>query len=156
MQIILQKNDSFLSKVIRFFCRGPYSHAALLLPDGKVWQCLPLAKVEQFDTIYHAFGHGDILDIYDVETTPEQDAIIAEFLSRQEGKGYDYWSLTGFVLYSTEKARKSYGKWFCSELVFATFKKVEIYLLKNIPAWEISPTDIYKSPVPKFSTRIVI
>ena len=48
--------------------------------------------------------------------------------------------MIGFVVYANAKGRKKYGKWFCSELVFAAFKKAGINLMDRTDAWLLSPT----------------
>jgi uncharacterized protein YycO len=88
-----------------------------------------------------------IVDVFEVNTTSEQDEIIKDFLTRQIGKKYDYLALIGFVLHTTKESRKQLSRWICSELVFAAFQKANINLLDRIDAWKVSPTILSYSTI---------
>ena len=156
MQIALQQNNRILSKTIRFCTRGKYSHAAIVFNDGTVIETRPFRNVREYKNLAEANCKGEIIDLFDVDASPSQERIVRKFLRNQIGKKYDYWSVFGFVFHTTEESRKSHGKWFCSELVFASVKKAGITLLQNIPAWEIPPTFLSYSSEIKFDKQIIL
>lgn len=150
MQILLQRNNKIISKLIRRCTRGRYSHAAVLLRDGRVVEARPFSRVKIYPTIIRASSNGDTVDYYDVELTEAQEKIIEDFLIKQEGKKYDYWDILGFVLFTKHETRKGRGKWFCGEIIFAAFFKGGIRLLNNIQAFMVSPEILGYSPLLKF------
>lgn len=154
MKIALYKGTSTVSKSILFFSRGGYSHAAIVLNDGSVIEAKEFHGVQKRKSITDAIPPKYIIDIYELPTTPEQDEAVKNFLEKQLGKGYDYWSVIGFVVYASKEARKSYGRWFCSELVFATMEKIGIQLLERVGAWKVSPTILSYNTAMKFVERI--
>ena len=139
MKIALYLGSDFVDKTILFFSRGGYTHAAIILPDDTVIEAYPFRGIRKRKNLTDQMGDAKV-EIYEVVTTPEQDAIIVDFLNKQIGKGYDYWNIFGFVLHTTHEGRTSQGKWFCSELVFAAFQEAGINLLARVEAWMVSPT----------------
>jgi uncharacterized protein YycO len=153
MKIAFYKGTGWISKSILHVSRGGYSHAAVQLADGSIIEaharrgvCTRKSLLDQVDTETQVV-------VFDVETTPEQDVIITDFLKSQIGKGYDYWNIVGFVTHATKEGRKGYDRWFCSELVFAAFQKAGINLLERVEAWKVSPTILSYSPLLKTGTR---
>lgn len=139
MKIALYLGSSFVDKTILFFSRGGYTHAAVIMPDNSVIEAYPFRKVRKRASLTDQMNDSKV-EVYEVLTTPEQDAVVIDFLHKQIGKGYDYWNILGFVFHTTHEGRISTGRWFCSELVFATFKKANINLLERVEAWKVSPT----------------
>jgi len=156
MKIAFYKGTSWFSKAIMRISRGGYSHAAVQLNDGTIVEagvkngvCLRKSLLDDVDI-------NTTVDVFDVQTTPEEDEIICDFLIRQMGKGYDFWNIIGFVLYSSKEGRKGYDRWFCSELVVAAFRQAGINLLTRVDAWKISPTILSYSPLLKSGQRMQI
>lgn len=139
MKIALYKGTGLIEKAILWFCRGGYSHAAIVLNDGSIVEAYPFKGVRHRKCIEDQMKKC-IVDVYEIPTTLEQDEIIENFLSLQIGKKYDWIAILGFVLHKTKTGRKQYAKWICSELVFATLRKANVLLLERIEAWEVSPT----------------
>ena len=156
MKIALYKGTGFVYSIIKFVTRGEYVHSSIVYDNGKVLEAKPFTKVALMNSLSEGNKKGMVIEVYDVPTTPKQEAIITEFLTRQLGKSYDYLSLIGFVTHTTEQQRKTWGKWFCSELCFAAFRKGGIDLLKRIPAWEISPSDLSYSPIISLEKIIIV
>src|SRR5690606_21875536 len=67
------------------------------------------------------------------------------FLEKQTGKSYDYRMVFRFIT-RLQETRKSRGKWFCSELVFAALQQCGIDLLSRTEPWEVSPGLLARSP----------
>lgn len=156
MKIALFKSNGFFYNFIKFFTKGEYTHAGIFLTNGKVAEVKPFHKVAIEPDIYYKNKSGTILELYDVEITSEQETIIMDFITKQLGKSYDYWTILGFVFYKTKEGRKSYGRWFCSELVFAAFEKAGINLLERTNAWNVSPVMISYSNKISLNRIIII
>lgn len=154
MKIAMYKGSSVESKLILYFSRGGYSHSAVILNDGSIIEAIEFHGVRRRASVTDELTADYIIDIFDVKTTKKQDKIIKRFLLKQIDKGYDYWSVIGFVVYDSEEGRCSYGKWFCSELVFAAFKKAGINLLERVVAWKVSPTILSYNTKMNFKERI--
>jgi uncharacterized protein YycO len=63
----------------------------------------------------------------------------------QNGKGYDFSAITGMAV---NRNWRDETRWFCSELIAASFEKVGAPLLSNrpsSPAWRITPRDLLLS-----------
>ncbi len=143
--IRLYKNqDSWISRVIRWQTRGIYSHVGISI-DGIIHEAREFKGViqraaEKYD--------GRYFDDYKINITLEQELELEKFLRRQLGKPYDYTMVLRFITRQQE-SRKSTGRWFCSELVFAAFQKVGINLLERCEPWEVSPVLLSLSPMLK-------
>lgn len=148
MQILLYKGRGLLSRMVRFQTRSEYSHAAILLDDKVVEATyvkgVAAVSVEKFKCQ---------VDVFEVATTIGQDQKIKSFLVSQFGKFYD---LTMCVRFFTRRqaTRKTKGRWFCSELVFAAFQAAGIELFKHIEPWEVSPGLLARSPLLRYSRTI--
>lgn len=144
MIIALHRGKSLVGRLIRWQSRGPYSHAAIVLHDGEVYESREFIGV-------HSLPHtpvvkGERVDFYEVFTTPVQDDIIVSFLKSQLGKQYDYLAIARFI---TREAMPHWDKkkWFCSELVFYAFQQAGINLLDRIEPWAVSPNQLSTSPL---------
>jgi len=147
MRIALTRGNHIVSRLIRRFTRGQYSHAAMILKDDSVIESVSKG-VCKFPKLQ--LGKNETANIYWVETTKEQEKIIEEFLHKQVGKKFDNWMIFGFILFTGKERRKSRKRWFCSELVFAAFEKAGINLLERTEPWLISPTMLSYSPKLKY------
>ena len=155
MQIALFKSRSKIGKVIRYYTRSPYSHCAMVFDDGSIIEAREFKGVRRVKSLLEDMDEGQEVDLFDFEATPEQQAIIKDFLEKQIGKDYDYWMVVvGFVLKTTRENRKHSGKWFCSELLFAACEKANFLLLKNIEPWKVAPAMISWSPLLTFNSKV--
>jgi len=147
MDILLFKNESFLGKIIRFFTRGKYSHAAVRLDSGEIYEAVTKEGVRKLMGIKYIEGKNKI-DVYtlNVPLNKINELNMRDFLDKQIGKKYDYWMVLGFVIKSTRQGRKSRNRWYCSELCAAALEKAGIQLLITQP-WKISPEMISYSPM---------
>ena len=150
MKIVFYKGNSFVDKCILFFSRGGYSHCSIILDDDSRIEAKPFTRVHKCNSIVDGINSKCHIDVFNVETTEEQYIIIKDFLTKQIGKKYDYLSILGFVLYTSENGRKAYRHWICSELVFVAFKQAGINLLDRVDAWKVSPTILSYNSKMKF------
>jgi uncharacterized protein YycO len=142
MKVLLFKGKGVISRSIRWQTDGVYSHAAILLDDGK--------------TIVEAWHTGTgvrkkilkdwtNIDVYEIPCITQAQKVKVElFLNSQLGKGYDYWGILRFL---TRRDRNNPEKWFCSELVVAALWQAGIELFAPfVPAYKVSPELISYSP----------
>ena len=139
MQVVFFKPSGIIDNLICFFSRGKYSHCAIILDDNSIIEAVPFSPVRHLTNFNFPREKTQEIDIYDINTLYYEDEIVVEFLKRQIGKPYDYWSVFGITWNASNNGRKKFGKWFCSELVFAAFKKVNINLLERIESWKTTP-----------------
>lgn len=147
--IALYKNSSLVSRAIRFFTWSEYSHASYVRDDGSIevesWQ---RGGVQMHGRPGEAHP-GATIDFFHVAVTPEQTRQVEEFLFSQVGKAYDFHGVAHFVSRHAPHARDQ-ERWFCSELVFASYAAAGIELLSRIPAWKVSPALLSCSPLLEF------
>ena len=139
MYLYFFRNHSLLNNTINFFTRGKYSHVSILSSNGYFYEAdikYGVRKVKKED--YLVENKNSLFDIKKLTASEWQESQIIEFLEKQVGKKYDIAMVIGFVIHSTRESRKSYGKWFCSELLVAGIEKGGIKLFNTEP-WKISP-----------------
>jgi uncharacterized protein YycO len=144
MRIALFRSGSWVSRGIRWFTRGTYSHAALVTDAGTVWESRERTKtwkggVRKLASLAEAADPGDVVHVFEVETSAEEDAEILKFAQSQEGHGYDYWGLVRFLDRRSDEADEKAGTWFCSEFVHAAFRAAGIELFERTFDWEVAP-----------------
>jgi uncharacterized protein YycO len=141
--IRLYKNQNgLISSAIRWQTRGIYSHSAIIV-DGVLYEA------SEFKGVHNKIAdkrNDRYFDDYQIILSEQQEEDLIRFLDRQLGKPYDYTMVLRFITRQQED-RKSVGKWFCSELVFAAVQKVGVNLLNNVEPWEISPVLLSFSPL---------
>jgi hypothetical protein len=139
---------------------GGYSHAAIIVhrPDEKPYivEAIEGKGVVKALVEDREVGKKEEVDIYACPMSIKQENILIEFLDKQVGKKYDWRMVIRFVPLLIDltpwwanrresQKRKSMGKWFCSELVFAAIAKAGIPLFKLTEPWEVSPNMLSKS-----------
>ena len=142
MRVLLFRGTGIISRLILWQTRGKYSHAAIF-HNGELWEAREFKGVQKLKGL--ELKPGETVDHYDVRATKEQAHKILSFLEKQLNKKYDYRMVARFITRQQE-SRKTTGKWFCSELVFAAFQKAGISLLERTEPWEVSPKLLCRSP----------
>lgn len=137
--ILLFRGQGVISALIRWQTRGAVSHAAILLPDGRVleaWQGdgVRIKTLESWKDV----------EAYEIEGATElQWADAIQFAELQVGRGYDY---LGIIRFISRKYLPENDRWFCSELVYKAFEVAGIKLFERINASEVSPGLLRVSP----------
>ena len=138
--LLLFRGRGIISTLIRWQTRGAYSHAALLLRDGRIiesWQGdgVRVKRLDNWEGI-------DFYDIPGMTGSDWDDAL--EFALDKVGSGYDY---SGIFRFITRSKGKEDDSWFCSELVYAALQSADCHLFREIPADEVSPGLLAISPL---------
>lgn len=137
--------SGLISRAIRWQTRGRYSHAAILFSDGVLIEARERFGVRRLwpyaAAVYLGAERAELFRL----TVPVQEAPARAFAEAQLGKAYDIGSVLRFITRSQE-TRTGSGKWFCSELTFATLTKAGAPPLARIEPWAVSPEHLSHSP----------
>lgn len=119
------KGGSLLNKIvngaIRFWTRGPYSHAELVFSDGVWFSTDPAALVVRLNPA----GYDEGYDFVDVFVTEEQERVVRAWAISQVGKGYDWVGI--FLSQFLPLGVQEPNRWFCSEIVTAALQRIGIF-----------------------------
>jgi uncharacterized protein YycO len=149
MLIALYKGTSFTSKLIRWFTRSQYSHAAVMLDNHTVIESWQKVGVVHAMSLWQNHNKKTEIDLYTITDLPinvEQDIIYN--LKKQVGKKYDWLMVFRFVSRRPEN-EASQNKWFCSEVLIDKFAFCGWPLL-NALAYMVAPGHIAWSTRLKF------
>lgn len=138
--ILLFHGRGAISALIRWQTRGGYSHAALMDAEGGVIESWQGAGVRR--TVLSDWRDVSAFNVVGMNTEMWADA--CAWASGHIGDSYDYRSVFRFV---TRREASPDDVWFCSELVFAALEHVGIRLLRDVQAWQVSPSMIAMSPL---------
>lgn len=161
MQIALYKGTSFISRLIRWFTRSQYSHAAFLLdvPAGaallrmqargermgklkghtagsviEAWQ--GGVKISKSLSTLHTPGTNVDVCSYLSPLSANEEEKLLRFLKGDIGLDYDYWDIVCFVT----RQRGSPGRRrFCSLLVTMRSADVHRPLFRKTEPWRVPP-----------------
>ena len=137
--MLLFRGRGIISALIRWQSRSPYSHAALLMPDGRIIESWQGAGVR----VKSVTDWTDI-EVYDVEGMGSFEWELAlDFALELVGLGYDYKAVARFI---SRRPAADNERWFCSELVFAALESAGVDLLARISAAAVSPGMLALSP----------
>lgn len=142
-KVLLFRGGDPISWLVKVQTRSQYSHAAILLEDGKSCvESYPGSGVRIRQLTDADFGR---IDIYDVRgMTDEMWRTAINFALEQLDKGYDWRSVLRFV---SKVPSSDNSRWFCSELVFKAIAVAGVRLLDRVPSAEVSPAMINLSPL---------
>ena len=144
MRVILSRGGNPISRTIRWITRGPWSHASLLRPDNMVLEAVwPRVRLLPFAVWVKPMKPSNF-QIFTVETTAPQSEDVCAYALAQVGKPYD---LIGDLHFLTRQgyADQPDTKWFCSELVFESFREAGIHLFARTEGWQVDPQLLARS-----------
>lgn len=131
-------NESFISKLIRFFTWSKFSHIDYVFDNGSCYSAMPNGVSFNDNDCY------ELIEYYELEVVNKIE--LEKFLYSQSGKPYDWKAIFGFIF---RKNWSSDDKWFCSELIAAAVEVGGIKLFKNTTMDRITPRDLYTNPLLK-------
>lgn len=139
---------NFTSKLIGYFSAGHLSHVDVVMPTGRLLgarsdRCRGKDSLNAWDIPSgvrirppNYIGHPHALVRFDIPTTPDQERIFFDFLSKQIGRPYDYEAILGFMFSRDWRETDSY---ICSELVALALEKAKIVPCLYLAANKITP-----------------
>jgi uncharacterized protein YycO len=142
LQVLLFRGSGIVQRLIAWQTRGPYCHAALLLPDGQQIE----AWTDGVDIRPAYEPHGCYVDRFTVAATDAQVESITKFAEGEIGCPYD-WEADFCFVTRMHPSSASETKWFCSELAYASLQAGGINLFRDTQAFEVSPSLLGRSPL---------
>lgn len=152
MNVLAYRGVSLISRAIRWQTRSPYSHIALEMADGAIYEAWHVGGVRCMPD--YRIGHtpGTRIDVFGLPITAMGEAHARTFLDEQVGKKYDFADVLRFL---SRRSATENDKWFCSELALVALRKAGVKLL-NLEPWAASPRDVTISPLlVKTGTRVI-
>lgn len=147
--VYLYRNRGLLGSPIRWQTRSPYSHASIN-SAGLIYE----ARTHSGVRVRMPDNSEDAADRYAITVNDVNAIRMDVWLQAQVGKPYDFTMVLRFLT-RRQESRRSCGKWFCSELVYAAFHHIGIDLLANTEPWEVSPGLLGRSPLLRRTTDAV-
>ena len=115
----LCRSNKIGSKFIQAFTSGEWSHCIIEV-NGNWYQAKMLHGVVCTNKEEEAIKGQDVWEDRIIECTEEEFFKAEEFLKAQVGKPYDWGGAKMLPFIKSEGWQKD-NKWFCSELVYATY-----------------------------------
>ena len=136
---------NIFNAIIRKWTNSIYSHAELILADGKTWISItPFLKSKIYSKTNPDYNREE-WDFVTLSVSPEQHKIIEEFYLITEGCRYDW---PGMLLSQFLPFRiKTEGKWYCSEWIAYALRISGVIDWKTIKIFDksdLSPSVLYK------------
>lgn len=128
------KHGSLLDKAINW-CSGRdgYCHVAFLFSDGQLFESSGIKGGVRFCEMYNR----DHWDIFTMNVNAGDECNIKKWCRLQDGKGYDWGGVLGFIL----PAKHMAGRWFCSEICCSALQNDG--LIGKVQSWRVSPNELY-------------
>lgn len=141
--VLLWRGSGLIGWLIKWQTRSPYSHAALLYPDGET-----ILEAKEFKGVQKrklTDKDKKMVDAFEVVAMSEAAWSDAFAIGEKYiGAKYDWRSVFKFV---SRLPAHTNDRWFCSELVCHCIKYAFGPLLKRIPCHETNPGHLRLSPL---------
>lgn len=113
--IIFIRGKSFVSKAVKFFDKGEFSHVAIAIAPNEVLEASYTTKVRRTELTYEDY------EVTPMNLNAEERALVLQFAEEFEGRRYDFLSilllLVKWVFGVTLKRVNTPKRVICSELV---------------------------------------
>jgi len=150
MKFAFYKGTSIISKAIRWYTRGQYSHVAVILDDGRIIEAWHNpASIRIINSLSEGHTKGTVVDIFEVKLEDEAAAI--NYALSCIGIKYDFLGIFGFI---SHKDLDNRGKMFCSEFAMNICLKGKTKVLRRVPSYKVSPSYLSTSPLFKYVRTI--
>lgn len=133
--VIFVRGDGFISKIVRFFDKGKYSHVAIAVDKYNVIEIDFKMKSKLVDVIKY---DGLEQELIETNLSKEQKHKFMEEFPNYLNKNYDYLMVLGLLLKREYNSKRSY---ICSELVYELLYNVG-YFKKPLDG-NIAPNKLY-------------
>jgi hypothetical protein len=163
MMVAQYKGISRVSRVIKWFTRGVYSHTGLVFPDGtllEAWEGGDNPGVRILPDLHTGHKKGTEIDLYEWVITERQYKDLLLHAHEQVGKKYNMADVLRFspflrIFMGSGKCHKDRESWFCSSLVIWLSQVVGNPILRGKPEL-VAPSDVTKSTVIKYSYSVTV
>lgn len=146
LTLCLHRGTSPISRVIQWFTRSEYSHASVILPDGRHAE----AREGRGVIMHRAFVplRGESVDFFALAEplTLLETARFLEFVESTLGAPYDYRMAAAFFWRGSASAASAEA-YFCSEWLYEGLLAAGRQLLRTTEGWRVSPRDLGLSPL---------
>lgn len=141
--LILLKNDSILSRIIKFFSKSEYSHVAVYLEDGFViesdWGGVQISHLRKYKSVeYDVYYHAKM--------DKDKAEMLTQWMLGQVGSRYDYGGIFGILLNKLGLTKKNHwddkASYWCCELVADAYLNVGLKVCAREETWLVSPGDL--------------
>ena len=143
VRIRFVRGEGWISRAICEVTWSRWSHVELVTDDGYLGAHneggVQVRDLDYAKVVDEMFGVAFV--------TKEQSERVLDYAMDQLGKPYDYTALAGIIFHRDWAAAK---RWFCSELIAASFDYAGVPLLKRIPYERITPGMLAQSPELEF------
>jgi Permuted papain-like amidase enzyme, YaeF/YiiX, C92 family len=130
--IVFVRSNTLLSKIIRFFDRGAFSHVAIAVSDKQVIEANWYMRTRIVDFHYTDY------EIVSLPLTVRQRRVLPIYAARYVGQWYDYLQIVALLFNSRLNNPKHL---ICSELVFNVL--YDIRYLKDESLRDCTPNELY-------------
>lgn len=144
LHLCLHRSTGLISRIVRGWTGGRFSHASILLPDGTHVEAREWRGVLWHPTFTP--GPQDEVDLYPIEASPAQIMLITTMAQREVGAPYDWTAILCFILH-WRKRRPAKHSWTCSEFCYALLQHAGFTLFPNTAAHDVSPSDLARLPI---------
>lgn len=147
--IVFLQGKSFISKAVRFFDKGTFSHVAIAMSGTHILEA-------DFDTrvsiVPFDKNEFNIIEVIDLGLNKEERSRVVAMGSKMVGKKYDYMQI---IWYMISKLLRLKGKnrfnnpnsYICSELVFAVLEEAgilkELCIKDGSRGIDMTPNQLY-------------
>ncbi|MGG4438297.1 YiiX/YebB-like N1pC/P60 family cysteine hydrolase [Priestia megaterium] len=117
--IVFVKGDTFISRTVRFFDKGDFSHVAMALSSSHIIEAQYNSRVRIKPLDY------ENIEVFEMNMNISQRHTLLQNAVNSTGKWYDYLQIIGFILAPNRRVG-SPKQFICSELVHALLEGVGI------------------------------
>lgn len=152
MRILAYKGTSKISWLIKRFTRSEYSHIAVEMSDGTVYEAWYNGGVVKRKDYNYGHTPGTVIDAFTILGEIDED-VVRDMAEAELGKKYSFRNVVRFV--SRVRARKD-DEWFCSHFGLYLSYWGGVSLLSTITDFEeMNPRDVLLSPLLKYDIRLI-
>lgn len=157
--ILAYRGLGWISRRIKAVTRGPYSHIAWQMADGRVIEAWgtgggfvrflaqgrgPMGEIRRVADASAQHTPETLVDVFTFQGLEEVRGRVEAFLESELGQPYDYRGVLGF---KTGAQTSDAQAWFCSELVAEACRRAGVELHRRVESHLIDPTWLTRSAI---------
>ncbi|MCS0827458.1 hypothetical protein NX029_26440 [Cytobacillus firmus] len=131
--IIFVRGNSLISKFVRFFDKGAFSHVVIAVSETEVLEAQYFTK-SRITPFYF-----DDFEIVDLQLSQEEQMHVKNLSPSLTGKWYDYWQIISIMLKANVNNPNHY---ICSEIIAIILSSLGKYEYRQIK--DVTPNQLYK------------